>query len=197
MKVVLRMLTKDMTELKYIRRAILIVSIVILVSLCLNGIESATALKVDESGTNSPIIVEFAFSAPELTKEGDYDSITMEGLYSHGDPGMPILPFKTVKILIPQGECVQNIEIVTKNKVVLDGFYNIECGQIPVPISYNSSPDGFMFADKVPVETMPNQTVYGSTNPFPGALYSEVSVQDLRGCPTIDFDHEKIASFGV
>ena len=131
--------------------------------------------------TNSPLILEFSFSAPELTKVGDYDSVRIEGLYSHGDPGMPILPFKTVKILIPQGECVQNVEVVSKNKVVLDGYYNIECGQIPVPIGYKTSPEGFMFAYNDPVETLPNQVVYASTNPFPGDLYSEVSVQDLRG----------------
>ncbi|RCV63108.1 hypothetical protein C5S53_15850 [Methanophagales archaeon] len=101
-----RMQTADMTEEKYIKEVFMIVLIVLLVSFCLNGIESATALTVNESGTSSPIIVDFAFPAPELTKVGDYDSITMVGLYSHGDPGMPILPFKTVKSLIPQDDKV-------------------------------------------------------------------------------------------
>jgi len=130
---------------------------------------------------NSPIIVEFTFPAPEITKAGDYDSITMKGLNSYGDPGMPVLPFKTVKILIPQGECVQDIDIITGNKVVLKGFFNIECGQTPVPISSNPSPDCFECSDNKIVETMPNQTVYASTNPFPGDLYTQVSIQELRG----------------
>lgn len=134
-----------------------------------------------KNNQTTPIIVKFTFPVPEITKVGDYDSISMKGLYSYGDPGMPVLPFKTVKILIPQGEHVQDIDIVTGNKVVLKGFFNIECGQTPVPISFNPSPDRLVYSDNKTVETMPNQSVYASTKPFPGKLYSQVSIQELRG----------------
>jgi len=47
----------------------------------------------------------YDFDTPTIEKGfEDYDVVTIPGLHNAGSPGMPVLPFKTVKILIPYGE---------------------------------------------------------------------------------------------
>jgi len=124
----------------------------------------------------APIVLEFDFPEPKIV-EGPtydniaYDSVIMAGLDKHGEPGLPVLPFKTVRILIPQEGDLQDIEVIGEKKITLDGRYKIEYGQTPVPIS----------SDLV-IKTEPNQAVYLSIKPFPGVLFSQPArLQNFRG----------------
>ena len=82
------------------------------------------------------IKLKFSFSSPQIKHVGDYDEITMQELYNLNEPGMPVLPFKTVKILLPPNSSLKNISVIPENKITLDGFFNIKLGQKPVPIPY-------------------------------------------------------------
>jgi len=119
--------------------------------------------------TNS-FMLEFDFFPPVVTEGHVYDSVTMCGLPLYGAPGEPILPFKTAKVLIPQGKDVQRVDVTTGKGIVLEGRFNVEHGKTPIPISSNAT-----------VEDWPNQEIYSSTKPFPGALFSQMSEQYLRG----------------
>jgi len=100
-----------------------------------------------------------------------YVSVTIDGLPQWSEPGLPVLPFKTAKILLPHGFDVEDISVTCGNKVVLPGSYLVEPGQQAVPLSYEG-----------PVEpTPPKLEVYDSTAPFPGKLYSDNTVQSKSG----------------
>jgi parallel beta-helix repeat protein len=120
-------------------------------------------------GDSKQIRVTCKFAKPFMGKRGEYDTVRIQSLRNFGKPGEPVLSFKTLHILLPQGKTVQSIE-VTGNQVYVDGKYRIEHGQEPVPIG-----------SKLTSKTLPNQTIYNSTNPFPGKLYTKASIQELRG----------------
>lgn len=127
---------------------------------------------------SAPIILQSHFPEPEIVKNvftyGDttYDSIITKSLDRYGAPGMPITPFKTVKILIPQDSDLQSIEIITGKKVTLDGRHKIEYGMTPVPFCCDCN---------ATAETRPSEEIYSSTTPFPGRLYSQLQIQNFRG----------------
>jgi len=118
----------------------------------------------------SSLVLEFNFPPPVVTEGNVYDSVTMSGLPQYGAPGEPILPFKLVKALIPQGKSVQNVDVSIRNSMVLKGRFDVEYGRTCMPVSSNAT-----------VEDRPDEKIYGSTDPFPGFLFSQMSEQHLRG----------------
>ena len=98
------------------------------------------------------------------------DTITIPGLYKYGSPGMPVLPFKTAKILIPYGKNINKIDVIPGKRVVLGETFNIESGQKPVPLTsrYSWEP------------TSPDSTIYTSDREFPAKLYSQATVESMR-----------------
>ncbi|MDP2926416.1 MAG: C25 family cysteine peptidase [Nanoarchaeota archaeon] len=113
-----------------------------------------------------PKIIKNVFIHDNLT----YDSILIESLERYGNPGMPIMPLRTVRVLVPQGKDVQNIEIIAGKKITLDVKYKIEYGKTQVPHCSNLTP-----------ETKPNKEIYSSTKLFPDKLYSQLPLQNFRG----------------
>ena len=119
------------------------------------------------------IRVTYKFAAPEITQVGEYHSVTIEGLPKLQEPGLPMLPIKTANILVPFGKRakVEELRVICGNKVEIEGEYVVEPGQEPVPLNHTG-----------PVTpTLPSPEVYGSSEPFPGVLRSEVSVQRRSG----------------
>ena len=124
------------------------------------------------------VSITYYFSEPRIQgtwlvsdQISNYVSVTVEGLPQYGVAGLPVLPFKTARILLPFGTELQSVKVTEGKKVSLSGSYLVECGQEPVPLSYQG-----------PVEpTPPDETTYNSLYPFPGELYSDVSVQSKMG----------------
>ncbi len=116
----------------------------------------------------------YEFDEPIVEKtvvgEYEYDLISIPGCDLYGAPGEPVLPFKTVMVLIPYSEEVQDIQVIPGKEVYFGEFYIVP-GQEPVPFSFEG-----------PVEpTPPDDVIYNSTNIFPEEVYSKVSVQGMRG----------------
>jgi len=130
-------------------------------------------------GQTTPIVLKFDFPQPRITRgvlihdNVSYDSIEMESLNKYGAPGMPVMPFKTVKILIPQDGDVQNIELVNGMKITLDGKYRIEFGKKPIPL--RPGLDWSRYASE------PNKEVYLSGAVLPDKLYLAFALQKFRG----------------
>ena len=116
------------------------------------------------------IVLNFSFSCPSVTMALGYSRVTMTGLPSYGEPGEPVLPFRLVKILIPQGKDVESISVYPGNIARLTGRFNVDYGKTPLPVSANTT-----------VQDKPSEAVYGSADPFPSQLYSQESKQYLRG----------------
>lgn len=119
-----------------------------------------------------PVVeLEYVFSEPKLERINEYYSIKMPDTGKlYDDIGLPLLPVMTAKILIPQGHDVKTINIVPGKKITLEGAFRIENAMPQVPIGSDET-----------VETQPNEKVYSSSSPFPGKLYSVVSIQFLCG----------------
>jgi hypothetical protein len=145
---------------------------IIVLTLLLTGMSLFDIQSVKPQQVNHPnsLALEFHFPPPVITQISSCNTVTMPGLPRHGSPGEPILPFKMAKILIPQGKDVQSVNVTASSRKVLEGRFNVEYGKTSIPISSN-----------ITIEDQPNQTIYGSTNPFPGVLFSHMSEQHFRG----------------
>ena len=123
------------------------------------------------AGPEPVIELEYTFTEPILERIDEYYSVRMPDTRRLYDAvGLPLVPVKTAKILIPQGRDVKAINIVPGKKVTLDGQFKIEYGRPQVPMGSN-----------ITAEAKPNREVYDSLEPFPGGLHSVVSTQFLCG----------------
>ena len=100
----------------------------------------------------------------------------MQALPQFGAPGEPVLPFRLVKMLIPQGKEVRSLDVTSGGRKALEGSYNVRYGKTPTPISSNLT-----------VDDKPKESVYGSTVPFPNSLCSDLSEQYMRAYKILFF----------
>lgn len=111
---------------------------------------------------------QYEFAEPLIQTVGDYVRVTMDGAWSFGDPGEPVLPMAPARILLPPGEVAVSVRVITGEKVELGSGYIVEPGQRQYPLSY----DG-------PVEILePN---YAGRASFPGRLGDEPKTGFFRG----------------
>ncbi|MFX0138260.1 MAG: C25 family cysteine peptidase, partial [Candidatus Hodarchaeota archaeon] len=99
-----------------------------------------------------------------------YQRLSIERGGYLGEVGCPKLPFKNVKILIPYGKDMKDIEIIMENKQILEGTYKIEPAQAPVPVD----------STEIPEFTL-NEFVYNSKDTFPDEQYSVAGIYNSRG----------------
>ena len=55
------------------------------------------------------MILEYEFGEPQITKEGDIDCVTVNGLERYGKAGEPVIPVKPVQILVPAGMKIEKV----------------------------------------------------------------------------------------
>ena len=116
------------------------------------------------------MFLQFDFPRPTLTEDSGFKAVEISELPRYGAPGEPVLPFKTVNVLIPQGKTTQRIEVSTGSRKMLDGRYSLAFGKTPLPISSN-----------ITVEDKPDERIYNSSNPFPSSLLSQMPEQYMNG----------------
>jgi len=146
--------------------------------------KASTVSAVGDGAWSETISITYDFPQPKIEETWEvppvkgalpvtegYVSVVMEGLPQWGEAGLPVLPFRAARILLPYRAKVQDITVTYGNKVTLPGSYLVEPGQEPVPLSHEG-----------PVNlTPPNSEVYNSSAPFPGKLYSDTTVQSKTG----------------
>ena len=138
----------------------------------------------------------FNFNEPQVVFEGDFFSIVNQDLDSVEIPGEPVIPFKTIRFVIPIDQKFDSLEVIPGELIKLSGKYKIRSGQEDYPfleLSNNVDPrstfiDGARFNElgnpKEDYErnfTLPNATIYGSSSLFPGVTYSIESSQEKYG----------------
>jgi len=117
------------------------------------------------------ITLDYPFAAPTLVKAGKDHSLRMPHTTLHAEAaGLPLLPVRTARILIPQGQEVVAVNVVPGREQWIDGSYILKWSSPPVPMGQSA-------AGEAPA----NAQVYGSAEAFPAKLYSVVSVQHLCG----------------
>ena len=106
------------------------------------------------------ILINLAFPSPVVSKISHYDTVRMLNFPVYGAPGEPVLPFKTIKVLIPQNKAVKDIVATNFGKKTLEGKFDLEFGRTLRPISCDTA-----------VVDAPKQRIYGSANPFPDVWF--------------------------
>jgi len=100
-----------------------------------------------------------------------FSSIIQKGTIPYAaKEGLPVLPVKTAKILIPPGHIVTSISVSPGKKRQIDGEYNVE---------YMKTPQ--ITTDKSSNKTRPDSEIYRSAKEFPGVLYKKVGIQHKQG----------------
>ena len=141
----------------------------------------ARGQEVIESRADEEIIeVTYTVPAPDITVLSDgFTSVILEGegfSRMFGSPGSPVLPARSVRMLLPPDREVMEVEVIPGKKIAVKGEYQVEFARIPRPIS------------APPVETddeKPDPAIYASSAPYPGRLDSPPTIQYLRGYPIL------------
>jgi len=110
------------------------------------------------------------FPQPELKKKGRYYIVKIKGCYNFGNPGKPVLPLKTLNILIPPDEVVRKVEVLPEDKIIIEGKYTVIPGEKPVPLS-RPEYSNLSFCKKI----------YNSERPYPYKNFSISKIQKFRG----------------
>jgi hypothetical protein len=89
------------------------------------------------------ITLDFTFPTPTVEKveiNGElYERVTIDGLPNSGGINQPSLPVKSVKVLIPSGREFDSVEVVAKDKSLLELNYAMEVGQNIIPLNTDLS----------------------------------------------------------
>ncbi len=117
------------------------------------------------------IEVRYRFKAPDVTAVDGYAELKMESCSNYARSGLPVLPVKTARILLPYMSSLKDINVIKGRKITISDTYKIKPGQRPVPLSYKGMVDF----------TAPNAEVYDSNVPYTGKFYTQYSVQNKRG----------------
>ncbi len=83
------------------------------------------------------VIQHYEFPEPVITPADGYVRVTMNGAWSFGEPGDPVLPMSPARILLPPGEVAVNVSITPGEKVDLGSGYVVAPGQRQYPLSYD------------------------------------------------------------
>lgn len=99
-----------------------------------------------------------------------FDRINMgKGYTNYGDPGMPVLPQKTINVLLPPGSQNADIKVYPSTPEYI-GSYNILPGQ-----------EGTRITDQGVSYTPPDPSVYGSDEIYPQNMLTNVIINECRG----------------
>ncbi len=128
-------------------------------------------IEIAKPSNEDLISFNYSFPSPQFEKDGKYDLIKISGLNLMEIPGLPMLPYKTAKILIPYGKKVKRLEIRPSKKIEIDGFFKIKPAPNPLPLcdcpkDFNPNPINF--------------SVYNSSENFPG-FKKDFTIQKKRG----------------
>ncbi|RLF50312.1 MAG: hypothetical protein DRN24_06755, partial [Thermoplasmata archaeon] len=126
------------------------------------------------------ITLDFSFSKPKLEKikikNKIFDRVTIDSLQNTYGLNKPSLPVKPVKILLPQGRNVKNIEVYTSNKISLGKGFNIETGGNLVPLT-----DTYMMRSRDKFSSVSQGIGYTIMSKGFNSLYQNIGVYIYRG----------------
>ena len=125
----------------------------------------------------SEIELSYFFSEPVITQvlinDTWYDQVTMEGAPTFGDTGIPLLPVKPLKILLPQKGVIKSINVTYEENISLGYGFNVELGHEPSITVVGDPQNGPYFDPSVP---------------YPTELFNKIGTHDFRGYSILVFN---------
>lgn len=122
------------------------------------------------------IDITYEFTAPTIEKivlDGQqYSEATMIDCPPSGPAGSPALPTKRARVLLPDGQAVEQISLVRSEKLLVASNITLAPVELPVPLSEFSKPLPALYVD---------QEAYTSGQPTPIQACKLVSEQVFRG----------------
>ncbi|MEA3452567.1 MAG: C25 family cysteine peptidase, partial [Bacteroidota bacterium] len=115
------------------------------------------------------IVFEYNIDKPQIQQIGDYHFITLSNSNQIARLGSPSIPYLPVKLLLPAGAVAKSIDFKFKNKIVIDGNYNIMPMQNVRPMNYSGENEFVL-----------NQAVYELSS-YPSFKSSEVNTEFMNG----------------
>jgi parallel beta-helix repeat protein len=123
------------------------------------------------SGGHDTYEADIKFNTPVLSRLNGYDTMSIAGLQNFGLEGEPLLPMRTVQIMVPAGKRVAQVTVTPVDIHDLPRSYHILPGQKAYPLSYSH-------AVKM---TEPNATIYSRNKTWPGYYHKSQVTQSKRG----------------
>jgi len=167
-----------------LKSKILLLTILILVFFTSAVVNSTNLTLTSKDSLNNSTLfasendhIDLRISIPEIeiknsySPNGDeYQHLSLRGGGHLAETGRPRMPFKTVRILLPHGKDLKDIEVFTGEFYRLKGDFYIEPAQEQVPIGSSKQ-----------VEFKLDSGLYQTSGPFPKELHSVVGVYELKG----------------
>jgi len=115
----------------------------------------------------------FLFKESEISfqKQKGYDYITLKGCFYPRNLGLPLLPCKSARFVIPPSAIVTDVKVISSSSKVLPGSYYVYPAQRPVPISFPVK-DEFI---------PPDEKIYASESLYPGNLIKTLPTGNKAG----------------
>lgn len=168
--------------------------LICLLGLSLSFAIGSSALAQGDHRSTNKITLQYLINDPNINRgavtltgpdgSGEiYDSVTIPGLTNQINPGEPVLPLKTARILIPYGEEVQEVKVVPGNEKYM-GTVSISPGQNSVPMGFTENCTGCNPEENwtaMPELYLLNEETYNSETSYPEAAYSILGVQKKHG----------------
>ena len=121
-------------------------------------------------GAAVTISVTFEFPRPDVIYDGDACLVNVEGCPVFAEPGEPLLPVYTYRILIPHGERVASVTATPLEEEAIGVVRPVRWERYPLLLGY-----------KGPVRAaVRSESVYGG-GPFPSSRARHVTTQTFRG----------------
>ncbi|MBU7017210.1 MAG: hypothetical protein HXS44_06850, partial [Theionarchaea archaeon] len=117
---------------------------------------------------NDNLSVDYVFEVIQMSACpgcGDY-MIADTQIWS--EPGAPLVPYRAVSILLPQGTELRGVKVFTGKPIVQKGFEFPWGQQITT------------FSD-TPIEVGKNEAIYGSNDMYPGKVFEVIGVDYVKG----------------
>jgi hypothetical protein len=131
---------------------------------------------VVQYGFEPPKIRAFMMPTSRTGRKAEFYRVRMPGLHAHGDPGMPVLPYKTARVLLPPGSELLSVNVRPRGERAVEGRFKVEPGQVEIPTSV----DTFIYTPPGPV--------YDTARSFPGQLRGDPVIGDWRGFTVLSLE---------
>jgi hypothetical protein len=140
---------------------------------------------VNISYTHESINLNYLFKEkPIITKitinGSAYDKVIINNLENFGEIKEPVLPFKQVKLILPQDASSIKVEIRTQDEEIIPGEYLVEPGQPPIPLCEGCL-IGSTFAE-------PSPEIYSLNKPYIKTKEIDKVLGDFSGYKIIMFN---------
>lgn len=137
--------------------------------------KDASQPQTDQYGDN------IYFSPPQIFEiPGGGHRVEMDGTQPDNSvPGAPILPRRRMDIFVPPGHQIQDIEVRYGDFEDIEGEYDVEFAELPIPISYEGP---------IP-EANPDGDIYSRDSNYPGISQNPAyNIQRLHGVQIAQVD---------